>query len=195
MKVIPGSIGRAIPGHVVEVISENGEVVKPGELGEIAVKRPDPVMFLGYWSNPEATKEKFIGDWLRSGDIARKDENGYFWFIGREDDVIESGAYRIGPGEVEDCLMKHKAVALAAVVGIPDKVRGEIVKAFVVVKEGMLADKALEDELKQLVKTRLEAYAYPREIEFVHELPKTVTGKIMRKELRRIAMEKELKRG
>jgi len=195
MRAVPGSMGRAIPGHVVEVINENGKVTKPGELGEIAVKRPDPVMFLGYWSNPEATKEKFIGDWLRTGDIGRKDEDGYFRFIGREDDVIESGAYRIGPGEVEDCLMKHKAVASAAVVGIPDKVRGEIVKAFIVVKEGTVADKTLEDELKQLVKTKLEAYAYPREIEFIKELPLTSTGKVMRKELRRTAIEKELHKG
>jgi acetyl-CoA synthetase len=146
MKPIPGSMGRAIPGHVVEIINESGEVVKPGEYGEIAIKLPDPVMFLGYWGNPEATKEKFIGDWLRTGDMGRKDENGYFWFVGREDDVIESGAYRIGPGELEDCLMKHEAVALAAVVGIPDKVRGEIVKAFIVAKEGVKVDKALEDQ-------------------------------------------------
>jgi acetyl-CoA synthetase len=194
MKPIPGSMGRAIPGHVVEIINESGEVVKPGEYGEIAIKLPDPVMFLGYWGNPEATKEKFIGDWLRTGDMGRKDENGYFWFVGREDDVIESGAYRIGPGELEDCLMKHEAVALAAVVGIPDKVRGEIVKAFIVAKEGVKVDKALEDSIKQHVKTKLEAYAYPREIEFVKELPMSTTGKIMRKELRRMDMEKKAKK-
>ncbi len=191
MKVTPGSMGRAIPGHVVEIINENGEVVKPGELGEIAVKQPDPVTFLGYWDDPEATKEKFTGDWLRTGDMGRKDKNGYFWFTGREDDVIGSGAYRIGPGEAEDCLMRHRAVALAAVVGIPDKLRGEIVKAFIVLKKGFLADKSLEDELKQLVKTKLEAYAYPREVEFVKELPRTTTGKIMRKELRRMDMERK----
>ena len=193
MKVTPGSMGRAIPGHIVEVINENGEMVKPGEFGEIAIKRPDPVMFLGYWGNPEATKEKFIGGWLRTGDMGKKDEKGYFWFTGREDDVIESGAYRIGPGEVEDCLMKHETVTLAAVVGIPDKVRGEIVKAFIVPKEGVKVDKALEDNIKQYVKTKLEAYAYPREIEFVKELPTTTTGKIMRKELRRMDMEKKAK--
>lgn len=195
LKPISGSMGRAVPGHVVEIINENGEVVKPGEYGEIAVKSPDPVMFLGYWGNPEATEEKFIGDWLRTGDMGKKDENGYFWFIGREDDVIESGAYRIGPGEVEDCLMKHRAVALVAVVGVPDKIRGEIVKAFIVPKEGMEVNKALEDELKQFVKTRLEAYAYPREIEFIKDLPRTTTGKIMRKELRRMDMEKKAKEG
>ena len=179
--------------HTVEVINENGEIVKPGEFGEIAIKRPDPVMFLEYWRNPEATKEKFIGDWFRTGDMGGKDEKGYFWFTGREDDVIESGAYRIGPGKVEDCLLKHEAVALAAVVGIPDKVRGEIVKAFVVPKEGVKVDKTLEDNIKQHVKTKLEAYAYPREIEFVKELPMTTTGKIMRKELRRMDVEKKAK--
>lgn len=194
MRIIPGSMGRVIPGHVVEVINREGEVVKPGEFGEIAIKRPDPVMFLGYWGSPETTKEKFMGDWLRTGDMGRKDENGYFWFTGREDDVIESGAYRIGPGEVEDCLLKHGAVALAAVVGVPDEVRGEIVKAFIVLKGGIKADKALEENIKQHVKTRLEAYAYPREIEFIKELPMTTTGKIIRKDLRRIDIEKKAKK-
>jgi len=194
MKRAPGSMGRAIPGHAVEIIDKDGNVVKPGEYGEIAVKRPDPVMFLEYWGDAEATREKFIGDWLRSGDMGIKNEGGYFWFTGREDDVIESGAYRIGPGEVEDCLMRHSSVALAAVVGVPDEVRGEIVKAFIVPKEGVKTDKALEDELKQFVKKELEAYAYPREIEFVKELPTTTTGKIMRKELRRMDMEKKTKK-
>ena len=186
MKIIPNSMGRAIPGHVVEILNEDGEIAKPGKFGEIAIKRPDPVMFLGYWGNPEATKEKFIGDWLRTGDMGIKDDDGYFWFIGREDDVIESGAYRIGPGEVEDCLIRHDAVALAAVVGIPDEMRGEIVKAFIVPNDGVKVDKALEESIKEHVKTKLEAYAYPREIEFVEELPMTTTGKIMRKELRRM---------
>jgi len=193
MKVIPGSMGRTVPGHIVEIIDDNGRIVKPGEFGEIAVKRPDPVMFLEYWGNPEATKEKYIVDWLRTGDYGTKDESGYFWFTGRKDDVIESAGYRIGPGEVEDCLMKHEAVSLAAVIGVPDKVRGQIVKAFIVPKEGVNIDQALEDSIRQHVKLKLEAHAYPREVEFVKELPKTATGKIMRKELQRIDAEKKAK--
>jgi len=194
MKVIPGSMGKAIPGHIVEIINENGEVVKPGEFGEIAIKCPDPIMFLGYWRNPEATKEKYIGHWLRTGDYGMKDEKGYFWFTGRKDDLIKTGGYRVGPGEVEDCLIKHEAVALAAVIGVPDELRGEIVKAFIVLKEGIKGDKALEDNIKQHVKTKLEAHAYPREIEFIKEIPLTGTGKIMKRELRRMDMEKRAKK-
>jgi len=186
MKVYPGSMGRAIPGHVVEVINENGELLEPGEYGEFAVKRPDPSIFLGYWGNPEATKERFIGDWFRTGDYGTKDEKGYFWFTGRKDYVIESSGYRIGPGEVEDVLVKHNAVKLAAVVGVPDEIRGEIVKAFIVPEEDARADKALEDSIKQHVKTKLEAHAYPREIEFLKEMPMTDTGKIMKSKLREI---------
>jgi acetyl-CoA synthetase len=185
MKIIPGSMGRATPGHVVEIINESGEVLKPREFGEIAVRCPDPIMFLGYWKNPQATKQKYIGDWLRTGDYGTKDENGYFWFTGRKDDLIESGGYRIGPGEVEDCLMKHGAVKLVAVIGVPDEIRGEIVKAFIVPNEGVRVDEALEDSIRQHVKTKLEAHAYPREIEFLKEMPMTNTGKIMKKELRR----------
>ncbi len=191
MKIVPGSIGKAVPGHVVEIINEKGEVVKPGELGELAVKCPDPVMFLEYWKNPKATKEKFIGDWMRTGDYGTKDEDGYFRFTGREDDIIESGGFRIGPGEIEDCLMKHEAVALVGVIGVPDKMRGEIIKAFIVLKEGMKPDKALEDSIKQHVKTKLEAHAYPRDIEFLQEMPRTKSGKILRSELRKIHTQKK----
>jgi acetyl-CoA synthetase len=190
MKIVHGSIGKAVPGHIVEVINEKGEVVKPGELGEIAVKCPDPVMFLEYWKNEKATKERFIGDWMRTGDFGTKDENGYFRFTGREDDIIESGGFRIGPGEIEDCLMKHEAVALVGVIGVPDKLRGEIIKAFIMAKDGVKVDKALEDNIKEYVKTKLEAQAYPREIEFVQEMPRTKSGKILRSELRKMHAEK-----
>ena len=193
MKVYPGSMGRAIPGHVVEIINENGDVQKPGEYGEFAIRRPDPSIFLGYWRNPEATKERFIGDWFRTGDYGIKDERGYFWFTGRKDYVIESSGYRIGPGEVEDVLVKHDEVKLAAVIGAPDEIRGEIVKAFIVPEEGVRADKVLEDAIKQHVKSQLEAHAYPREIEFLEEMPMTDTGKIMKNKLREMDAEKREK--
>ena len=184
MEIVPGAIGRAVPGHIVDVLDEDGRIVKPGELGEIAVKAPDPVMFLEYWKNPRATREKFIGDWMRTGDYGRKDKDGNFWFSGRQDDIIESGGFRIGPGEVEDCLMKHPAVALVGVIGVSDPVRGEIVKAFILPQTGVTPDKALEQSIQEHVKKRLEAHAYPREVAFVDEMPRTSTGKILRKELR-----------
>jgi acetyl-CoA synthetase len=186
MEIVPGSIGRAVPGHVVEIIDQDGEVAEHGESGEIAVKGPDPVMFLEYWKNPQATRDTFIGKWLRTGDYGRKDEAGYFRFSGRQDDIIESGGFRIGPGEVEGCLMKHRAVALVGVIGVPDPIRGEIVKAFVLPKAGVNPDKALEDHLKDYVKTRLEAHAYPREVVFLKKMPQTKTGKILKQELRRM---------
>jgi acetyl-CoA synthetase len=186
MEIVPGAIGRAVPGHTVEIINEGGQVAGPDEVGEIAVKAPDPVMFLGYWKNPRATREKFIGDWMRTGDFGRKDKDGNFWFSGRQDDIIESGGFRIGPGEVEDCLMKHPAVALVGVIGVSDPVRGEIVKAFILPKAGVTPDSALEQSIKDHVKKRLEAHAYPREVAFVDEMPRTSTGKILRNELRRM---------
>ena len=186
MNIVPGSIGKAVPGHVVEIVDEDGQVAKQDELGEIAVKGPDPVMFLKYWKNPQATKDKFIGEWLRTGDYGRKDENGNLWFSGRQDDIIESGGFRIGPGEVEDCLMKHAAVALVGVIGVSDPIRGEIVKAFILPKAGVRTGKALAESIKDHVKTRLEAHAYPREVVFLEEMPKTKTGKILKQELRRM---------
>ena len=185
MVIRPGSMGRSIPGHEVDVIDAQGNPVKDGTVGEIAVKRPDPVMFLEYWRKPDATRKKFIGDWLLTGDLARKDPDGYFWFYGRTDDVITSAGYRIGPAEIEDCLMKHPAVAMVAVVGKPDEVRTEIVKAFIVPKAEVTPGPDVEKDIKTFVKTRLAAHEYPREIEFVHELPMTATGKIMRKELKK----------
>lgn len=185
-----GSMGRPIPGHQVEVIDETGQIVLPGEVGEVAIRRPDPVMFLGYWDNPKATESKYIGDWCLTGDLARKDEKGYFWFVGRKDDLISSAGYRIGPAEIEDCLIKHPAVSMAGVIGRPDELRGEIVKAFIVLKPGVTPDAGLKDHIQQFVKTRLAAHEYPREIEFLMELPLTATGKIMRKDLRKMELEK-----
>lgn len=184
METRPGSMGRPIPGHVVEVVDENGRVLPPGEIGNVAVRRPDPVMFLSYWNKPEATQRKFMGDWLLTGDLAAKDADGYFWFKGRDDDVITSGSYRIGPSEIEDCLLKHPAVALAAVIGVPDPLRTEAIKAFIVVKPDVRPDAELGAEMQAFVKARLAAHEYPRTVEFVTELPMTATGKIMRRTLR-----------
>ncbi len=184
MDVRPGSMGRAIPGHTVSIVDEAGNVLADGETGHIAVHRPDPVMFLGYWNNPKATAEKFAGDWLLTGDLGRRDEDGYFWYHGRTDDVITSGGYRIGPAEIEDCLLKHPAVAMAAVVGSPDPVRTEVVKAFIVLAPGSSPSTALAGEVQNYVKTQLAAHEYPREVEFVTELPMTTTGKIMRRVLK-----------
>jgi acetyl-CoA synthetase len=192
MPVKPGSMGRPIPGHVVEVVDTAGQPVPVGEIGEVAVRRPDPVMFLGYWQNPRATEEKFIGDWALTGDLARKDDDGYFWFVGRKDDVISSGGYRIGPGEIEDCLAGHAAVAVATVVGSPDPVRGEIVKAFVQLREGVRPTPELARELAEYVRTRLSAHEYPREIEFINELPMTTTGKVRRRDLRELERQRKL---
>jgi len=181
----PGSMGRVIPGHCVEVISpDDGEPVPAGESGIIAVRRPDPVMFLGYWNNPEATRAKFAGNWCLTGDEAVKDDDGYIWYKGREDDLISSGGYRIGPTDIEDCLMKHPAVLMAAVVGVPDAVRGESVKAFLVTKPEIVAGPALADEIRAFVSQRLAYYQAPREVVFVPSLPLTATGKIVRRELR-----------
>jgi acetyl-CoA synthetase len=180
----PGSMGRPVPGHEVAIINEEGQSLEPGEEGEIAIRRPDPVMFLNYWNNPEATRNKFVGDWLLTGDRGRIDREGYIWFVGRADDVITTGGYRVGPGEIEDCLMKHSAVALAAAVGVPDPVRTEIVKAFIVLKPDRSPSEALKADIQDFVKIRLAAHEYPRIIEFVDALPMTTTGKIMRRELR-----------
>jgi acetyl-CoA synthetase len=188
-----GSMGRAIPGHRVEVVDDSGQVVPSGVVGEVAVLRPDPVMFLGFWDNSKATEEKFTGNWCLTGDLARKDEEGYFWFVGRKDDLITSGGYRIGPAEIEDCLIRHPSVSMAGVIGIPDEVRGEIVKAYIVLKPEVAPGPALKKDIQQFVKTRLAAHEYPREIEFLDELPLTATGKIMRKDLRKMDLEKQEK--
>lgn len=183
-----GAIGQPVPGHTVAVIDDQGHPVAPGVSGQIAVKRPDPVMFLGYWENEAATKAKFLGDWLLTGDQGVSDDEGYVTFFGRDDDVITSSGYRIGPSEVEDCLVGHPGVALAAAVGKPDPVRTEIVKAYVVPAEGFEAGDALAAEIRDWVKTRLSAHEYPREIAFVDSLPLTTTGKVIRRELRERAI-------
>jgi acetyl-CoA synthetase len=191
MEIKPGSMGKPIPGHIVEVIDESGKVLPAGASGEVAIQRPDPVMCLEYWKNPEATQEKYIGDWWLTGDMAKKDEDGYFWFVGRTDDVITSSGYRIGPAEIEDCIMKHPLVSMVAVVGIPDKVRTELVKAFIILKEGAAPNPNTKKEIQDFVKVRLAAHEYPREIDFVKELPMTTTGKIMRRELRKQEIEEK----
>jgi acetyl-CoA synthetase len=179
-----GAIGKPVPGHEVAVIDDQGNVVPDGTSGQIAVRRPDPVMFLGYWRNEAATQAKFIGDWMITGDQGVRDAEGYFSFFGRDDDVITSSGYRIGPGEIEDCLTGHPAVALAAVVGKPDPMRTEIVKAYIVVAPGITEDATLTESVRDWVKTRLSAHEYPREIEFVDSLPLTTTGKVIRRILR-----------
>ena len=182
----PGSIGKPYPGHRVAVFDESGEFVPDGETGEFVAHRDDPVHFLGYWNNPEATRKKYTGDWFHTGDVGYRDSDGYLWFVGRSDDVISSAGYRIGPGEIEDCLMKHPSVVQAAVVGVPDPqgLRGDIVKAFIVLAAGCRPSEVLKKEIQQTVKQRLAAYEYPREIEFIDSLPMTTTGKVRRIELR-----------
>jgi acetyl-CoA synthetase len=185
MPVKPGWMGRPVPGHHVAVLDAAGMPCAAGQPGRIAIRRPDPVMFLGYWNNAEATAAKFEGDWLVTGDSGLVDDEGYLRFVGRDDDVITSAGYRIGPAEVEDCLLRHPAVALAAVIGLPDPLRTEQVTAVIVPRAGAAADGALAAELQAFVRDRLAAHLYPRRVVFVETLPMTATGKVMRGELRR----------
>jgi acetyl-CoA synthetase len=190
----PGSMGRAYPGHRVAVIDDEGRECAPGEIGEVAVHArdrhgaPDPVFFLGYWNNEAATRAKFTGDpadsWCRTGDLARMEADGTLWYEGRADDVFKSAGYRIGPGEIENCLLKHPAVANAAVVPKPDAERGALVKAYVVLAEGHASSEALVEALQAHVKARLAPYEYPKEVEFIDALPMTTTGKVQRRVLR-----------
>jgi acetyl-CoA synthetase len=183
-----GSMGRAYPGTEAAVIREDGTAAPTGEVGEVAIKSPHPTMLLEYWNRPDATAAKFAGEWLRTGDLAQVDEDGYFWFESRLDDVIKSSGYRIGPAEIEDSLLRHPAVAQAAVVGAPDSVRGQVVMAYVVTAPGVQTGVELEDQLRLHVRDRLAAYQYPRIVEFVAGLPMTTSGKIDRAELRRRAL-------
>lgn len=184
MPVKPGSMGRPYPGHWVDIIDDQGLPLADGETGEIAARIGDPVMFLGYWNQDEATRAKIRGEWFMTGDAGYRDPDGYIWFVGRQDDVISSAGYRIGPGEIEDCLLHHPAVAQAAVIGVPDELRGQIIKAFIVPAEGADTSSATTTDIQRLVKDRLAAYEYPREIEYVTDLPMTTTGKVQRKVLR-----------
>ncbi|WP_024278726.1 acyl-CoA synthetase [Xanthobacter sp. 126] len=180
----PGSMGKAIPGHDVRIVDDAGVELPRGTEGHIAIRRGDPVMMLEYWKNPEATAQKYAGDFLLTGDMGQQDEEGYLWYVGRADDVITSAGYRIGPGEIEDCILKHPAVALVAVVGVPDALRTEAVKAWIVPKPGVAPSEALAKNIQDFVKTRLSAHEYPRLVAFTDALPMTATGKILRRELR-----------
>jgi len=178
-----GAMGQAVPGHEVVILDQNGEPSPAGTLGEIAVRAPDPVMFLGYWNNPQATQAKYRGDWLCTGDLGMMDADGYFTFHGRDDDVITSAGYRIGPSEIENCLNSHPDVVMAAVVGVPDPIRTEVIKAFVVLRDGANWS-GLEARLKTLVSDKISPHMAPKLIEPIAAMPMTATGKIMRRELR-----------
>ncbi|MEH6726114.1 MAG: AMP-binding protein, partial [Hyphomicrobiales bacterium] len=182
-----GAIGRVVPGHNVAILGPDGLPLPPGQQGEIAIHAPDPVMMLSYWNRPDETAAKFKGpqkDWFATGDQAVMDEDGFVSFIGRDDDIITSAGYRIGPTEVEDCLLSHEAVALVAVVGKPDALRTEIVKAYVVTAPDFTPSPDLANQIQAYVRLRLSAHAFPREISFRADLPLTTSGKIIRRELR-----------
>jgi len=188
--VKPGSMGRPYPGHRIAVIDDAGNEVPRGTVGDVAVHRhwldgtPDPVFFLGYWGNPDATRKKYSGDWCRTGDEALADADGYLWYQGRSDDMFKSAGYRIGPAEIENCLVRHPAVANCAVVPSPDETRGAIIKAFVQLAPGVAGSEALAEEIRAHVRASLAPYQVPREIEFVDALPMTTTGKVQRRVLR-----------
>jgi acetyl-CoA synthetase len=179
-----GAIGKRVPGHRVKIVDDAGREQAVGTIGNIAIESPDPVMFLGYWRNEAATRAKYRGRYLVTGDLAICDDDGFFRFVGRDDDVITSSGYRIGPGAIEDSLLRHPAVRMAAAIGAPDSARTEIVMAFIVLNPGFVGDEELVRDIQQHVRKRLAAHEYPREIRFVESLPMTATGKIMRKELR-----------
>jgi acetyl-CoA synthetase len=209
----PGSMGKGYPGHRVAVIDDDGVECPVGVAGDVALHRldghghPDPIFFLGYWKNDAATRAKYTGDWCRTGDLATRDADGYLWYQGRSDDIFKAAGYRIGPGEIENCLVKHPAVANAAVVPKPDKARGAVVKAYVVIAPdfestrpiAMLArasfDNQLIADLQAHVKDKLAPYEYPKEIEFVDALPMTTTGKVQRRVLRQQEEERARLRG
>jgi acetyl-CoA synthetase len=180
----PGALGMAAPTYDVCIVDDAGIELPRGSVGQIAVREGHPIMMLEYWRNPEATKKKYANGWLLTGDLGWQDEDGYFWLVGRADDVITSSGYRIGPGEIEEALCKHPAVALAAVIGVPDPVRTEAIKAFIVLKPDAEASDTLSEEIKSFVRERLARHEVPREIEFTVSLPTTTTGKIIRRALK-----------
>jgi acetyl-CoA synthetase len=182
----PGVMGFAVPGHDVHIIDAAGQPCAAGQEGDIAVRGPDPVMFLRYWNDPAATAAKFRGDWLLTGDRGATTSSGRIRFVGRADDVISSAGYRIGPAEIEDCLLSHPAVQMAGVVGQPDDLRGQIIVAFVQLAAGHAASDVLVDALRNHVRTRLAAHDTPRHIRFIDALPMTTTGKLIRADLRHL---------
>jgi len=184
MDIKPGSMGKPIPGIVAEIVDNHGKKLPKGEIGNLAIKPPWPSLMKTIWRRPQKYKSYFINDWYITGDLAYKDKDGYFWFVGRADDVIKTSGERIGPFEVESSLLEHPAVVEAGVIGKPDPLRGEIVKAFVVLKKGWKPSEKLKEKLQQHVKTHLAGHAYPREIEFIDKLPKTRSGKIVRRILK-----------
>jgi len=187
----PGAMGRPYPGHRITLLDDGGNTVKDGTVGEIAVWREgDPVVFLEYWHNPAATRAKFTGGWGRTGDLASRDSDGFYWYNGRTDDMIKSAGYRIGPAEIENCLLKHAAIANAAVIGVPDAERGEVIRACLVLAPGATPSEALKRQIQEHVRLRLAPYQYPREIEFLDALPMTTTGKVQRRVLRERSAQK-----
>lgn len=200
-----GSMGKAYPGHRVGVIDDAGQEVADGDIGEVAVHRydrhgdPDPVFFLGYWNNERATTAKYTGDWCRTGDLAHRDAQGYLWYQGRADDMFKAAGYRIGPSEIENCLLKHPSVANCAVVPSPDEERGNIVKAFIVLAPGFSlaspeAEQLLVADLQNHVRGKLAPYEYPKAIEFIDALPMTTTGKVQRRILRELEKDRAVAR-
>ncbi|HXQ03773.1 MAG TPA: acyl-CoA synthetase [Bradyrhizobium sp.] len=180
----PGSMGKATPGFDVRVLNEKGEELPRGSRGIIGVRQPNPCTMIEYWRNPEATAKKYVGEFLLTGDLGIQDEDGYFWYVSREDDVITTAGYRVGPSEIEHTLMKHPAVAMSAVVGIPDPIRTEAIKAWIVLRPGFAPGDALAREIQDFVKVQLAAHEYPRYVQFTDTLPMTATGKVLRRELR-----------
>ena len=191
IKVKPGSCGRPQPGKICEIVDHDGKVQPIGEPGVLAIKKTDPGLFKEYWNKPEKTIDSFKNDWFLTGDVLYQDEDGYFWFSGRDDDLIMASGYRISPFEVESAVISHPEVLEAAVVASPDEIRGVIVKAFVVLHDKKKASERLVKDIQKHCKKVAAPYKYPREIEFVEDLPKTQSGKIKRKELREIEKKKK----